>query len=192
MKGYHDKECDYDLMGVPASEVGVVPIFGGISWTDNEIVQIWYPSDAYHDEKGILTGAYNFSSTAFRWGKMPIKKRLRKAREGAKLFGKAFGDGLREGVAIAWQNMPYIKGGWAQWKYVDKSVRHYNTVIQGSGVNGGEPCFFIVGDQVSSLPGWQEGAIASALNAISRLVQPDQMLPHLSALPDTKLMVEGL
>ena len=69
---YHDEDCDEDMMAVPDSEVGVVPIFGGISWTDNEIAQIWYPSDAYHDEKGILTGAYNFSSTAFRWGKMPI------------------------------------------------------------------------------------------------------------------------
>ncbi|MEM9217827.1 MAG: hypothetical protein AAGD25_26240 [Cyanobacteria bacterium P01_F01_bin.150] len=54
------------------------------------------------------------------------------------------------------------------------------------------PCFFIVGDQVSSLPGWQEGAIASALNAISRLSHPDLPLPTLTALPDTRLMVEGL
>lgn len=54
------------------------------------------------------------------------------------------------------------------------------------------PSFFIVGDQVSSLPGWQEGAIASALNAISRLARPDRMLPYLSVLPDTTLMVEGL
>ncbi len=194
---YHDEDCDEDMMGVPDSEVGVVPIFGGISWTDNEIVQIWYPSDAYHDEKGVLTGAYNFSSTAFRWGKMPIKKRLRKAREGAKLFGKAFGDGLRDGVAIAWQNMPYIKGGWAQWHVVENAVAHFNVLDQGTGVydSDGElsnPVFFIIGDQISSLPGWQEGAIASALNAISRLARPDLEIPYLSALPDTRLMVEGV
>jgi monoamine oxidase len=42
------------------------------------------------------------------------------------------------------------------------------------------------------LPGWQEGAIASALNAVSRLTRPERMLPFLSALPDTKLMVEGV
>ena len=89
--------------------------------------------------------------------------------------------------------MAHIKGGWAQWYNVDDPVDHYNQIIQGTGVNGAEnPCFFIVGDQVSSLPGWQEGAIASALNAISRLVRPDLTLPHLRALPDTRLMVEGL
>ena len=89
--------------------------------------------------------------------------------------------------------MAHIKGGWAQWKYVTGNVQHYNQIIQGTGVDGAkEPSFFIVGDQVSSLPGWQEGAIASALNAISRLARPDLELPHLSALPDTTLMVEGL
>ena len=89
--------------------------------------------------------------------------------------------------------MAHIKGGWAQWVKVVDSVRHYNHMIQGTGVDGSsEPSFFIVGDQMSSLPGWQEGAIASALNAISRLARPDRMLPFLSVLPDTKLMVEGV
>ena len=151
----------------PDSEVGVVPIFGGISWTDNDITQIWYPSTAYHDEKGVLTGAYNFSDIAYAWGKMPVNERLDKAREGAKLFGETFGDGLQDGVAIAWQNIPYIKGGWAQWHVVDNAVMHFNVIDQGTGVynaaNGqlSDPNFFIVGDQISSLPGWQEGAIAS-------------------------------
>ncbi len=197
IKAYLDKDCGEEVMRVPDSEVGVVPIFGGISWTDHEIVQIWYPSDAYHDKKGVLTGAYNFSKTAFLWGKMPVKERLRKAREGARLFGEAFGEGLTDGVAIAWQNMPHIKGGWAQWHVVEDAVAHFNVLDQGTGVYGpdgklSDPVFFVVGDQMSSLPGWQEGAIASALNAISRLARPDLEIPHLSALPDTRLMVEGV
>ena len=89
--------------------------------------------------------------------------------------------------------MAHIKGGWAQWVNVDDSVDHYNHIIQGTGVDGSsQPSFFIVGDQVSSLPGWQEGAIASALSALSRLARPDRTLPYLSVLPDTKLMVEGV
>jgi monoamine oxidase len=181
------------VMTCDDSEVGVVPIFGGISWTDDPITQIWYPSDAYQDRKGVLTGAYNFSDNAASFGRMTVAERLRKARAGAALFGKEFAEGLDRGVAIAWQNMAHIKGGWAQWTYVKGSVQHYNQIIQGTGVDGAsKPCFFIVGDQVSSLPGWQEGAIASALNAISRLARPERMLPFLSALPDTKLMVEGL
>jgi len=193
----HDEDCGADIAGVPDSEVGVVPIFGGISWTDHDIAQIWYPSDSYHDEKGILTGAYNFSETAWRWGKLPVEKRLENAREGASLFGEAFGAGLRDGVAIAWQNMPHIKGGWAQWHVVEDAVGHFNVLAQGTGVGGmdgemSDPVFFVVGDQISSLPGWQEGAIASALNALSRMARPDLEIPYLRSLPDTRLMVEGV
>ena len=175
------------------SELGVVPIYGGISWTDHPITQVWYPSCAYHDRKGVLTGCYNFAVDACRSGHMPVEDRLREARAGAARFGRSFAEGLEHGVAIAWQNMAYIKGGWTQWNHVEDSVRHYNTVVQGTAVDGGDtPSFFLVGDQVSSLPGWQEGAIASALNAISRLVRPDLELPHLTTLPDPRLMVEGI
>lgn len=190
------------VMGVPSSEVGVVPIFGGISWTDHEILQIWYPSNAFHDEKGVLTGAYNFQSTAFKWGKLSTSERLKRARTGAERFSKKFGQALDDGVAIAWQNIPHIKGGWAQWHVVDEvtkgnAVVHFNQLVQGTGVYGSggrlsKPVFFIIGDQVSSLPGWQEGAIASALNAISRICRPDLKIPHLYALPDTRIMVEGI
>ncbi len=182
-------------LGVQESEVGVVPIFGGISWSQSDIVQIWYPSNAYHDEKGVLTGAYNFGETARKWGFLSVDKRLNKARKCAANFGEAFAKGLHDGVAIAWQNMPHIKGGWAQWDVLGADATHcFNTLAQGTGVTGarGEPSFFIVGDQMSSLPGWQEGAIASALNALSRVSNPKRKVPHLSCLPDTRLMVEGV
>lgn len=180
------------VLSASDSETGVVPIYGGISWTDHSITQIWYPSTGFHDKKGVLTGCYNFGINACRAGHMPVEERLADARAGAARFSKPFADGLEHGVAIAWQNMRYIKGGWAQWASVDNNVVHYNHIIQGTGVGNAVPSFFVVGDQVSSLPGWQEGAVASALNALSRLSRPDLRLPHLSILPDTRLMVEGL
>lgn len=200
MQTSYNKAIHEDLINVSDSEIGVVPIFGGISWTDDEITQIWYPSTGYQDQKGVLTGAYNFSEIAYTWGKLSVKERLDKARNGAKRFGKAFGEGLQDGVAIAWQNMPYIKGGWAQWQALgdsDFAVKQFNIIAQGSGVykaNGelSDPNFFVVGDQISSLPGWQEGAIASALNALSRVCRPDLEIPYLASLPDTRLIVEGI
>lgn len=198
----HDHEGDLKLttMVAPESEEGVVPIFGGISWTSHDIVQIWYPSTAYHDRKGVLTGAYNFGLTAHEWGKKTVSERLDLARQGAQQFGRKFGNGLRDGLAIAWQNMPYIKGGWAYWQAVGNeqdAARHFNNLSQGTGVHDArgtlsDPVFFVVGDQLSSLPGWQEGAIAAALNALTRMARPDLEIPHLEKLPDTRLLVEGI
>ncbi len=192
-----ENDKNIDTISIPKSEVGVVPIFGGISWTDNEITQIWYPSNDYHDQKGILTGAYNFGEIAYNCGKQDVTTRLNNARDGAEELDAKFADGLSDGVAIAWQNMPYIKGGWAQWQEVENAVEHFNDLDQGSGVYSkdgilSDPKFFVIGDQLSSLPGWQEGAIAAALNALSRMARPDLSIPHLKTLPDTRLMVEGV
>jgi monoamine oxidase len=196
----HEDALKLTTLVVPDSEEGVVPIFGGISWTSHEIMQIWYPSTAYHDRKGVLTGAYNFSRTAHEWGKKTVGERLDLARQGARQFGRKFGNGLHDGLAIAWQNMPYIKGGWAYWQSVgteQEAARHFNNLSQGTGVHDAQgklsdPVFFVVGDQLSSLPGWQEGAIAAALNALTRMARPDLEIPHLEKLPDTRLLVEGI
>lgn len=198
----HDHEDDLKLttMVVPESEEGVVPIFGGISWTSHDIVQVWYPSTAYHDRKGVVTGAYNFGRIAYDWGKKTVAERLDLARQGARQFGRKFGNGLHDGLAIAWQNMPYIKGGWAYWQSVgsdEEAARHFNNLSQGTGIHDAkgalsDPVFFVVGDQLSSLPGWQEGAIAAALNALTRMARPDLEIPPLAKLPDTRLLVEGI
>lgn len=187
-------------LSVEDSEVGVVPIFGGISWTDNDIQQIWYPSSDYQDKKGVLTGAYNFDKIASEWGELSVCERLEKAKDDASKFNEAFAKGLKDGLAIAWQNMPHIKGGWAYWQAVgdaEYATEQFNTIAQGSGVISEDgdttfPNFFIVGDQISSLPGWQEGAIASAINAITLIAKPGMRIRPLAYLPDTRLMVEGI
>ena len=196
----HSSQSKGAKNGVPISEIGVVPIFGGISWTDSDIQQIWYPSTAYQDQKGVLTGAYNFDKVAYDWGTLSVDERLEKAREDARKFSQPFAAGLQDGVAIAWQNMPYIKGGWAYWQAVGDAkyaTKQFNAIAQGSVVHNSDgsktdPCFFVVGDQLSSLPGWQEGAIAAALHAVSRIADPNQPIVHLANLPDTRLMVEGI
>src|SRR5205807_3469265 len=138
------------VMTCDDSEVGVVPIYGGISWTEHPITQIWYPSEAYHDRKGVLTGAYNFSLNAAHFGRMTVTERLREARAGAALFGKEFAEGLDRGGTIAWQNMAHLKCGWAQWTNVEAGVQHYKHIIQGTGRDAAtHPCCLIGGDQGS-------------------------------------------
>lgn len=172
-----------------ASEERVVPIFGGISWTGHPMTQLWYPSDRFHDELGVLTGAYNFAPNATTWGEYTPKWRLDRAREGAReLAGNDFADGLGKGLAIAWQNMPFQRGGWAQWEKVQNRLVHYNTLLDGDRTVG----FYIVGDQLSQLPGWQEGAVAAALNAVSLLAAPNFRPAAAAAVPDSRVIVEGL
>lgn len=171
----------------------VVPIYGGISWTSHPLTQIWYPSDRYFDELGVLTGAYNFGENAATWGENSPGWRLDHARKGAgELAGPAFAGGLDAGLSIAWQNIEHIRGGWAQWQNVHPDMRvrtlTYNTLVAGDPASR----FFVCGDQLSQLAGWKEGAVASALHTVSMVTVPGFVAPRVESVPDSRIMVEGL
>ncbi|WP_430409477.1 flavin monoamine oxidase family protein [Kordia sp.] len=197
-----------------------VPIFGGISWTKNPMVQMWYPSNDYHQNLGILTGAYNFSGNAEKWGNQEPQWRLDEARKGAEqLHGKAFADQLKHGLTVAWQNIKTQRGGWVDWIKIDDQTKdpnlNYHEILRirkrkmvnrsanehpphesaewvFNTLQEGDHGFYIIGDQLSSLPGWQEGAIASALIAFGLCTDMEGFeAPKLRQVPYTAQLVEG-
>jgi monoamine oxidase len=136
-------------------------MYGGISYTTDAITQMWYPSWAYFRQKGILTGAYNYDQDAIDYGNMPLQKRLVEAMKGAKKLHPEFDKHvpLELGLSIAWQNIPYQLGGWADDWSCDKAIPE--TLLKPEGH------FWVAGDQVSYLSGWQEGAVRSAHHVIA-------------------------
>ena len=174
----------------PANE-NDVPIYGGISRIDHPMTQMWYPSDSFHAKLGTLTGAYNYEEQAERWGKMLPKDRIEEAREGAKqLHGEEFGNQLQYGISIAWQNIPTQKGGWSDWQKLGGTSEEQAKIM--NQVRLGSQNFHVIGDQVSFLPGWKEGAVLSALEVFAKVTQVQgYTLPVLSRVPDTRALIEG-
>ena len=167
-----------------------------------------------------MTGAYNFSDNATIWGDEDPEWRLEEAKNGAKqLHGEAFGDQLDHGLTIAWQNIKTQRGGWVDWTKIDDQtkdptlnyhdilrIRKRNILKQAKHAHAphesaewvfntlqeGDDGFYIVGDQLSSLPGWQEGAIASALVAFGLCTKVEGFqAPKLRQVPFTAQLVEG-
>merc|ERR1712107_978855 len=100
-----------------------------------------------------------------KWGTLLPSERMAIARKGAaQLHGQEFADQLSHGVAIAWQNIPYLRGGWMSWSSVPDQLATYNTFLVG------ESNFYSVGDQNSMLTGWQQGAVYSALSAVAQIL----------------------
>lgn len=146
-------------------------IYGGISWTDNIIEQIWYPSTGYFGQKGTLTGAYIHDSgtkdgpnPATEFGKLSLAKRLEVAKAGAaKLHDEFNNDTLVPtdlGLSVAWQNVPYQRGAWPNWGHDQHDDEDYRRLLLP------DRRFYVVGDQASTLPGWQEGAMMSAEHVV--------------------------
>ena len=127
-------------------------IYGGISWTDQDITQIWYPPNGYHSGKGILIGAYIWGDKAGRrYSAMSPPERLRSAvAEGGRLHPE-LGAEVETGVSRSWLKTPFQKGAWP--KSAHKSPE---ALWKPDGA------IYFAGDQITALPGWQEGAVLAA------------------------------
>ncbi|WP_176929527.1 flavin monoamine oxidase family protein [Lentzea albidocapillata] len=135
-------------------------MYGGISAIDHMITQIWYPSYDYFTAKGTLTGAYNSRENAAKFGELGHAERLRTARQVATRLHPEFADDRivpnDKGMSIAWHKVPYQLAGWAWWRDTAADRRAYGRLLAPDGR------FHVIGDQVSPLPGWIEGALMSA------------------------------
>ena len=150
-------------------------MYAGISYTTDPITQIWYPSWGYFGKKGILTGAYNYDDDAKNFGKMGLKERLRAAMKGGQKLHPDFAEHvpIELGLSIAWQNVPYQLGGWADDWTCENTDANYERLLDAEGK------FYVAGDQVSYLSGWQEGAVRSAHHVIREIAE----VPVLEAPP---------
>lgn len=140
-------------------------IYGGISFTDLPNLMIGYPNYGYFSSgKGVLLGAYTFGPNAFEFTALPPEERVKKAIEFGAQIHPQYKEEIENGIAVAWHRVPWILGCAGAWTE-EKRAKHYADICKIDGR------VLLAGEHVSYIPAWQEGAITSSLNAISRLHQ---------------------
>lgn len=133
-------------------------IYGGISFTNLPIQQIWYPNDGFHDPRGgLLVMAYAAFDHGEALGTLAPTLRCRAAVELACRVHPEIREALDPAslLTIAWQNVPHIRSPWVAW--TPESYQRWFPLLS-------TPCgpIAFAGDWCSHLPAWQEGAIRSA------------------------------
>ena len=145
-------------------------IYGGISWTDQKIEQIWYPTHGIHDAKGVMLGAYIFNDdTNAEYARLTPVERLATAIEQGSKIHPGYGNYVETGVTVPWHRMNYMMGCTAQWSEEARQC-WYRRLQRPEGRH------YLMGDQISFHPGWQEGALSSAhyvLDDVNKRVQAE-------------------
>jgi monoamine oxidase len=141
-------------------------IYGGISYTDLPIRQISYPSTSYNrGGRGVLLGAYLFEgANAFEFTSMAPEQRVAQAVEMGSRLHPQYKTEFENGIAVAWHRVPFTLGCAGNWTEQARE-QHYDNLCQIDGR------IVLAGEHASYIPAWQEGAILSSLDAISRLHQ---------------------
>jgi len=135
-------------------------IYGGITWTTQNMTQMWYPSAGFGRPNGILVGSYIFAGTAGTAfaGQTP-QQRISSTTSQANAIHPQFGGEVSRGISVAWSQVPFQLGGWG---------------VSSPGILlSPDDHLFLAGEHLSILQGWQEGAILSAYHAIDGIVARD-------------------
>lgn len=130
-------------------------IYGGISWTDQDITQVWYPPYGYQRAKGIIMGAYIWDDEpGLRYAAMSPAERLQAAIAEGEALHPGYEAEIEAGVSRAWAKVRFQRGGWPTSYQAPARLREPDGAI------------YFAGDQLSALPGWQEGAALAAHAAV--------------------------
>jgi len=137
-------------------------IYGGISWTNQDITQIWYPNSGYGRNQGILVGAYMFGgTTGDNFASQTLQQRLSSSITAGGNLHPGYASEVSRGLSISWPKVPFQLGAWGASN-------------PGLLLTPDENIFF-AGEHLSILQGWQEGAILSAYHAIDGVVERDSV-----------------
>lgn len=138
-------------------------IYGGISWTSQDITQMWYPSTDFHGRNGIVVGAYIWTTEiAEKFAALRPAERIGLALAQGEKLHPTYRSDVGKGVAVAWSKVPFNRGAWCEWGE-DAKRSAYPVLLEPDGP------FLFAGEHVSNLPGWQEGAMLSAYKAIEAI-----------------------
>ncbi len=140
-------------------------IYGGISFTDQPISVMSYPSTGYFSGgPAVMLGGYMFGAAAYDFAGMTPEERVQAALEQGSKIHKQYRTEFASGVGVAWSRMPWTLGCCGMWSEETRRT-HYKTLTTMDGR------IVLAGEHASHVGCWQEGALLSSLSAITQLHQ---------------------
>jgi monoamine oxidase len=139
-------------------------IYGGISWTAQPMEQAWYPSHGAHRANGVMLGAYTWEPAhADYFAKLSPAARREAVLDQLEALHPDVRAHAGASVSVPWHRMNHHLGCGSVWS--EEARRTHFAYLQ-KPLRGRH---FLVGDQMSLHPGWQEGALSSAHHALQQL-----------------------
>jgi monoamine oxidase len=137
-------------------------IYGGITHTDTDLRNIWYPSSGFHGKRGTILGYYVVEAKALKFGAMHPAARLATALElGAQIHGPVYFKDVQASFSVDWLSVEHSEGAWVEWP--SQTDPKYKQLLEPAGN------IYFAGDHLSHAITWQHGAMVSARATVSSL-----------------------
>ncbi|RVT95150.1 FAD-binding protein [Sphingomonas crocodyli] len=138
-------------------------IYGGISFTNQEIGLVSYPNNAFFTDKpAVLLGAFARDVGAYHLAGMTPEERIETALAQGSVIHPQYRKEYLSGASVAWSRVPWTLGCCARWTEESRK-QHYQTLVAMDGR------VVLAGEHASYIGCWMEGALLSSIDAITRL-----------------------
>jgi monoamine oxidase len=144
-------------------------IYGGLEFVKTGPSPVWLPSGGLFAKRGVLVSGYGFE-TDDSFARLSLKEKFAASRQTIERLHPGYGKELGKPVFVPWIRVPFNEGSWIDAYGPDQSAWEdgrvdpgYELLLQPDG-----PVYF-VGEHVSHIRAWQEGAALSALRAVQMI-----------------------
>jgi len=143
-------------------------IYGGISFTKQTVELVWYPSWKLFSKTGVILSGFGFENNDFEggspnaFGSLTTEGKLAASRAAVETLHPGYGQSLTKPIYVSWQKIPYSLGCFAL-NMMPAAKPAYDELSTPDGR------YFLAGDYISHLVGWQEGAALSAHRAVKEI-----------------------
>jgi len=142
-------------------------IYGGISFLNQTVDLVWYPSDRLFSSYGVLIAGFNVeldeAGKPTDFGRLgSIAAKLTASRASVEKLHPGHGKELTKPIYVSWPSIPYSLGSLAN-THLESAQPAYNQMHRPEGN------IFFAGDYLSQIVGWQEGAALSAHRVVAEI-----------------------
>ena len=143
-------------------------IYGGLEFLSTGCSPVWFPSANLFSQRGVFVSGYGFDSSP-EFDALSLEQKFAASRYSIERLHPGHGKELEKPIYVGWAHIPWNEGSWINTYGPAEPARRqtglpgYEVLIRPDG-----PIYF-VGDHVSHILGWQEGAALSALRAVQMI-----------------------
>jgi monoamine oxidase len=164
-------------------------IFGGLEFVSQGCSPIWFPSAKLFSDRGVLVSGYT-DELQSDFSKLTMPEKFDESRKSIEKLHPGHGKELQKPIYVSWGKVPHNEGSWIRSYGPGQSrmwgtlgvpappLPGYATLLAPDG-----PVYF-VGDHVSHIVAWQEGAAVSSLRAVQMLSDRVKIAKLTGALPN--------
>jgi monoamine oxidase len=131
-------------------------IYGGRTWTDQEIGQIIYPSHGFNGPKGVLVGYYMDFKRTMR-ERTPAERQRLALEQGARIHPQ-YATEFESAFSVSWPRVPWSRGSWRSETAASADAL--------AALRRPDGRVHFAGDYMTTMSSWMQGAFESARDVV--------------------------